>query len=56
MAIREQQLKKDQEEILKVEREMNIIGRYHSISMIQTFELKNVKAIIYASWVIYLKY
>jgi hypothetical protein len=44
------------QDILRVERQNRIIGRYHSISMEQTLEIKNVKSIIFASWFIYLKY
>jgi len=42
--------------ILRQEREELIIGRYHSISVAEIFEVKNVKALIFASWFIYLKY
>ena len=45
-----------QQDILRLERQNDIIGRYHSISMEQTLEIKNVKSIIFASWFIYLKY
>ena len=42
--------------ILEEEREKAIIGRYHSKSIAETLEVKNVRSLIVASWFIYMKY
>ena len=48
--------KRHQQMILREEREKYIIGRFHSISIAETLEVKNVRSLIFASWFIYLKY
>lgn len=45
-----------QQEVERAERENQIIGRYKTIPMQQILKIENVKQIIFASWVIYLKY
>lgn len=48
--------KRHQLAILGEEREKEIIGRFHSKSIAETLEVKNVRSLIFASWFIYLKY
>ena len=48
--------KRHQLVILGEEREKEIIGRFHSKSIAETLEVKNVRSLIIASWFIYLKY
>lgn len=48
--------KRHQQMILRGEREKQLIGRYHSISIAETLEVQNVRSLIFASWFIYLKY
>ena len=42
--------------IEREEREKATIGRFHSISIAETLQVKNVRSLIFASWFIYLKY
>lgn len=53
---RDYEKKESQQQILREEREKQILGRFSSMSVIKILQLQNVRSILFCSWFIYLKY